>query len=937
MDGAQTAQAQSVVPRTPLSTKDNAHVKTKTTKRKSVPPPVAPRQKQRPPTKPKSKGTARQEQRQRRISVASARVNFYDDLARIAPLNEDAVLSCIKERFNSGIFYSEAGPTLVALNPYTLGAYAANDIVTDATQTSPNMLSDVSSDAPEFDRERPHLNSIARRALTNASHEKAKEQIIVLSGQSGAGKTFSTNAILKYLTHHDAGEAHELADKITSSGPVLEAFGNARTINNANSSRFGKFIALHLSQGNIVGATIEAFLLEKSRVTHSQSHEQNFHVFHAIQSAILSGNDSSMLTGLTQEHCCISTFLPKHGEPTTKVFSLDGICSSMTTVGIKAAHQHAIIQAVCGIIQLGCLDLAKFCENPMDQHQNGFVEAAAKSLQLSFAQLTEFILKKKRVVGTDTILTDRTPQEATSTVIGFCRFVYNRLFTAIVRNANASLGAAESAQRLQQPGSNTIGLLDIFGFESCEENSLEQLCINFTNEKLQRHYVTHMIEAEWKLYQAEGLGVAEVPMGDTAMCLDAIAGKGSVFSILTEQCRLKLKVAPSPAKLTSLFQEALRSNSAYNTAKSSHQFVLKHYAGPVVYTASSLLSKNQDVHFTVYERVLGDGSECSTEPSLCTLLMPENQPASAVAAHRGKGRKAKVDTVAATFVHDMAKLFERLGRGAVHYIRCISSNKQGLAHTFSDEDVLNQLRTGGIIHSLQVFAEGRPVHIKYTVFANCYAPLLRLVKGENSPESASAAENLKECVRTTIEMQLNVASLSHDQRPLFGRTRVFLKDSQVTLLNERLAILRGRAATQIQAFWRKVLAQESYSNIRKQVVKLQAIVRMTIALRHTRNLYQKWLTVQRLAQEKEAQVQMLKATNAFVTAEEVGFNATGVITSHATIQRAAHEPQPAQVQQAQTQPSRQEEPYPMFSETSNAQPVFAHSIHRHRFGYMSLS
>eukprot|EP00043_Microstomoeca_roanoka_P020128 m.237762 g.237762 ORF g.237762 m.237762 type:complete len:890 (-) comp17113_c1_seq9:1936-4605(-) len=712
----------------------------------------------------------------------------HEDLVRVAPLTEEAVVNCLADRFASGLWYSLAGPTLLAVNPYT------ND--------NPVSVVDYKARVAEQGTHcAPHIYTIAERAL-EVLPSSSQQQVIVLSGQSGAGKTFSSNLILDYLTHcagHEETTLHPVITALTASSCLLEAFGNARTVNNRNSSRFGKYIDLHFShQKSLEWATIKTYLLETSRVTSQQATEQNFHIFHYIAATIQASAHLTQALMLDGHNICEMTrYLPPTDEDLSE-FTLQEVLDCMSNAGMDSGLQDAIVNALCAVLALGCVKMNDITDANTPSKA---IERASALLGISPVSLHRFFKYNELQCGAERILKPRHADAVETTIDAFSRFLYRTMFDLVVATINTTLRPQESGTA---PSLNSIGLLDIFGFEVLNTNTLEQLCINFVNEKLQKHFVQHMIEAEYSLYTAEGLAETSFLCRSNSDCMSLLYGApASVFSLLDESCKLKRRRSQDGATAFSLrcvnvLGPRYPDHFQGPSMKEPASFVIKHYAGCVRYDAQDMPIRNQDVNSEVFSAF------CQNSGATLLQWVTSEHEASTTTGKSVHQRKHA--TVTSSFIADINSLFQKLEDSRVHYIRCVSSNTHELPLVFDEKAMKLQLRAGGIIDSLRVFAAGRPVHMPYQEFVNTYWPIL----------SRPCAHSERAIVEETITLNLDVAAMSSSDKPLYGRTMVFLKDVHVVQLHTAVEKKRDLAATCLQSLVRGCMSRFRTIELRRK-------------------------------------------------------------------------------------------------------------------------
>ncbi|KAK3275179.1 hypothetical protein CYMTET_16678 [Cymbomonas tetramitiformis] len=431
-----------------------------------------------------------------------------EDLASLDVLHEPAILHNLTTRCDASKYYTSVGDVLLAVNPFKpLDCYGTDSIQAYSKPlASPQTLVEV--DDP------PHIFKVARAAVRSMRTEK-KSQAILISGESGAGKTESTKHILHFLTHCASGDGPRrmseapVEEKIMASNPVLEAFGNAKTVHNNNSSRFGKFFQVQYNNNDtIVGAKVLIYLLERSRVAKIGPGERNYHVFYQLCAGATAEQRQAFDLGpatafyyLTSPDGIVEE-IPNVDD--AREFST--LLAALKSVGISATETNAIMQCLAGILHLGNIQMV-----PKAGAENASVVGNMETLQIAAGLLGFEFITLEIALTTKGLATSRsscysiplTPHQASVARDALAKSIYTRIFDYLVKKVSTSMEAPED--KVQRH----IGVLDIFGFESFEKNSLEQLCINYSNEKLHQLFIKAVIEGELKLYAEEGINVAD--------------------------------------------------------------------------------------------------------------------------------------------------------------------------------------------------------------------------------------------------------------------------------------------------------------------------------------------------------------------------------------------------------------------------------------------
>nr|XP_055172947.1 unconventional myosin-XIX isoform X4 [Nyctereutes procyonoides] len=649
-----------------------------------------------------------------------------DDLTKVNPVTLETVLRCLQARYAADTFYTNAGCTLVALNPFK-----------PIPQLYSTALMREYHAAPQPQKLKPHIFMVGEQTYRNVkSLIEPVNQSIIVSGESGAGKTWTSRCLMKFYAVVAASptswESHKIAERIEqrilNSNPVMEAFGNACTLRNNNSSRFGKFIQLQLNRAQqMTGAAVQTYLLEKTRVACQASSERNFHIFYQICKG---ASTDERLQWHLPEGAAFS-WLP-NPERTLEEDCFEVTREAMLHLGIDNPTQNNIFQVLAGLLHLGNIRFADSEDESQPCQLMGdakcSIRTSASLLQLPEDPLLETLQIRTIRAGRQQQVFRKPCSRAECDTRRDClaKLVYARLFDWLVSVINSSICA--------DPDSWTtfIGLLDVYGFESFPNNSLEQLCINYANEKLQQHFVAHYLKAQQEEYTVEGLEWSFVNYQDNQTCLDLIEGSPiSICSLINEECRLNRP--SSAAQLQTRIERALAGNPCLGHNKLSQEpsFIVVHYAGPVQYHTAGLVEKNKDPVPPELNRLL----QQSWDPLLKVLFPtdPEEQPS-------GQSR-APVLTVVSKFKASLEQLLQVLHSTTPHYIRCIKPNSQGQAHIFLQEQVLSQLEACGLVETIHISAAGFPIRISHQNFVERYELLRRLhARTSSGPHSPSPDE-----------------------------------------------------------------------------------------------------------------------------------------------------------------------------------------------------
>lgn len=741
-----------------------------------------------------------------------------ENLVDLEAYNEGIILHHIRRRFAADTIYTLVSNILIALNPYkAIDLYSA--AVIDRIYGKVKR----GEDAP------PHVFSIAAAAVHRAKHE-AKDQSVLISGESGAGKTEATKKILQFVsTVCASGEQHaagaSIEHQILDTNPLLESFGNAKTIRNNNSSRFGKYMEVNFDRKfHIRGCQITAYLLEKSRVVRQGPNERNYHVFYML----LAGANKDWRRDFFLKPADEFAYLSQSGcvdiDRRDELREFDEMLEAMRSLQIDFAQQTAVFQALAAILHLGNLQF----QSSRDVEGGSKVTAPAEArrvaalLGVDADSLERVLCHKDATINGESLLIPLTPEKALDQRDSLAKFVYAKLFDFVVGAANASLFRGKD-------GVN-IGVLDIFGFEVFQLNSFEQLCINYCNERLQTFFNEVIFEGEMRLYQAEGLPLDDITYQDNLGCVRLIDLRGAgLFAYLDEECSVpKGSDEKFVSKLNLLFDEAAATKSPFflRNHKSPLAFTVRHFAGDVHYNARDFLDKNRDA---LPEGLLSIVARSTVLAGLAPAAASAATPAEA----SGGPKKAGRTTLSAKFKADLDALMATLRATQPHFIRCVKPNTEQVPTKFDAPLALNQLKYSGLFEAIRIRKAGYEVRLPHEVFVRRYRHCTLSIAKElrdGADRAAYAAALLDVLVRTVEgDAQLQArrrqlekaaagpaagrakpgaaaaaAAAQPPRREVFvGKTRVFLRSQVLKLLfDEVRERSRGNLLAPLQALVR---------------------------------------------------------------------------------------------------------------------------------------
>ncbi|XP_048222644.1 myosin-1 isoform X1 [Perognathus longimembris pacificus] len=773
-----------------------------------------------------------------------------EDMAMMTHLHEPAVLYNLKERYAAWMIYTYSGLFCVTVNPYKwLPVYNAEVVTAYRGKKR--------QEAP------PHIFSISDNAYQFMLTDR-ENQSILITGESGAGKTVNTKRVIQYFaTIAVTGEKKKeeassgkmqgtLEDQIISANPLLEAFGNAKTVRNDNSSRFGKFIRIHFgTTGKLASADIETYLLEKSRVTFQLKAERSYHIFYQIMSNKKPDLiEMLLITTNPYDYAFVS-----QGEITVPSIDdqeeLMATDSAIDILGFTSDERVSIYKLTGAVMHYGNMKFKqKQREEQAEPDGTEVADKAAYLQSLNSADLLKALCYPRVKVGNEYVTKGQTVQQVsespnelctsqvfttsliTPTIItifakvynsvgALAKAVYEKMFLWMVTRINQQLDT-------KQPRQYFIGVLDIAGFEIFDFNSLEQLCINFTNEKLQQFFNHHMFVLEQEEYKKEGIEWEFIDFGmDLAACIELIEKPMGIFSILEEECMFP-KATDTSFK-NKLYEQHLGKSNNFQKpkpakGKAEAHFSLVHYAGTVDYNIAGWLDKNKD---PLNETVVG----LYQKSSMKTLAFLFSGAAAAAEAEAGgggkKGAKKKgssFQTVSALFRENLNKLMTNLRSTHPHFVRCIIPNETKTPGAMEHELVLHQLRCNGVLEGIRICRKGFPSRIIYADFKQRYKVLNASAIPEGQfIDSKKASEKL-----------LGSIDIDHTQYK-FGHTKVFFKAGLLGLLEEMRDDKLAQLITRTQAMCRGYLARVEYQKMverRESIFCIQYNVRAFMNVKH---------------------------------------------------------------------------------------------------------
>ncbi|KAF1505217.1 Unconventional myosin-VI, partial [Eudyptula minor novaehollandiae] len=700
-----------------------------------------------------------------------------EDNCSLMYLNEATLLHNIKVRYSKDRIYTYVANILIAVNPYfDIPKFYSSDTIKKYQGRSLGTLP-------------PHVFAIADKAFRDMKVLKMSQSIIV-SGESGAGKTENTKFVLRYLTE-SYGTGQDIDDRIVEANPLLEAFGNAKTVRNNNSSRFGKFVEIHFNEKNsVVGGFVSHYLLEKSRICVQGKEERNYHIFYRLcagapedirEKLYLSSPDNFryLNRGCTRYFANKETdkqILQNRKSPEyLKAGSLkdpllddhgdfNRMCTAMKKIGLDDAEKLDLFRVVAGVLHLGNIDFEEAGSTSggctLRPRSEPALECCAALLGLDQEDLrgsltTRVMLTTAGGAKGTVIKVPLKVEQANNARDALAKTVYSHLFDHVVNRVNQCFPFETS--------SFFIGVLDIAGFEYFEHNSFEQFCINYCNEKLQQFFNERILKEEQELYQKEGLGVNEVRYVDNQDCIDLIEAKLiGVLDILDEENRLP---QPSDQHFTSVVHQKHKDHfrlciprksklAVHRNIRDDEGFIIRHFAGAVCYETMQFVEKNNDALHMSLESLI-----CESKDKFVRQLFESNTNNNK--DPKQKAGKLSFISVGNKFRTQLNLLLEKLHSTGSSFIRCIKPNLKMTNHHFEGGQILSQLQCSGMVSVLDLMQGGFPSRASFHELYNMYKKYL--------PEKLARLDPRLFCKALFKALGLN----ENDYK--FGLTKVFFR------------------------------------------------------------------------------------------------------------------------------------------------------------------
>ncbi|XP_076246108.1 myosin heavy chain isoform X11 [Calliopsis andreniformis] len=732
-----------------------------------------------------------------------------EDMSNLTYLNDASVLHNLKQRYYAKLIYTYSGLFCVAINPYKrFPVY---------TQRCAKLYR-----GKRRNEVPPHIFAISDGAYVNML-TNSENQSMLITGESGAGKTENTKKVIAYFATVGAStkktddpnqKKGSLEDQVVQTNPVLEAFGNAKTVRNDNSSRFGKFIRIHFGpSGKLAGADIETYLLEKARVISQQALERSYHIFYQMMSGSVPG---------LKEMCCLSNdihdyYFVSQGKTTIPNVDDGEECTltdqAFDVLGFTQEEKNDIYKITAAVMHMGGM---KFKQRGREEQaeadgtEEG--ERVAKLLGCDCADLYKNLLKPRIKVGNEFVTQGRNKDQVAYSVGAMSKAMFDRLFKWLVKKCNETLDTKQKRQHF-------IGVLDIAGFEIFDFNSFEQLCINFTNEKLQQFFNHHMFVLEQEEYTKEGIQWEFIDFGmDLLACIELIEKPMGILSILEEESMF-------PKATDKTFEEKLNNNHLGKSpnylkpkppkpGQQAAHFAIGHYAGNVPYNITGWLEKNKD---PLNDTVVDQFKKSSNKLLVEIFADHPGQSGDAGGGGGGKGGRGKkgggFSTVSSSYREQLNNLMTTLRATQPHFVRCIIPNEMKQAGVIDSHLVMHQLTCNGVLEGIRICRKGFPNRMVYPDFKLRYKILAPAAVDKVANDPKKAAEAI-----------LEGSGLDPEQYRL-GHTKVFFRAGVLGQMEELRDERLSKIVSWMQAYIRGYLSRKDYKKLQEQRLALVVVQR----------------------------------------------------------------------------------------------------------------
>ena len=745
-----------------------------------------------------------------------------DDLTNLSHLNEPAVLQAIKLRYAQKEIYTYSGIVLIATNPFAR---------VDSLYV-PGMVQIYAG--KHRSSQAPHLFAIAEEAFADMLRD-GHNQTIVVSGESGAGKTVSAKYIMRYFATREPPDQpgvrsrgrtdtmSETEERILATNPIMEAFGNAKTTRNDNSSRFGKYIEIMFNkETDIIGARMRVYLLERSRLVFQPLKERNYHIFYQLVAGATDA-EREELGLIPVEHY---DYLNQGGAPVIEgvddAKDFTETRDSLTRLGVSAEIQSSLWRVLAALLHIGNIKIAASRSDSSLAADEQSLVKACELLGIDAADFAKWTVKKQLVTRGEKIMSNLNQAQAIVVRDSVAKYIYSSLFDWLVETMNGFLGPAEVVAQMK----SFIGVLDIYGFEHFAKNSFEQFCINYANEKLQQEFNQHVFKLEQEEYLREEIDWKFIDFSDNQPCIDLIEGKLGVLALLDEESRLPM--GSDESYINKLHHNySGDKNKFYKKPRfGKSSFTVCHYAVDVTYESEGFIEKNRDsVPDEHLENLKGTSNAFLAEVLETSAIVRDREAPNAntkggSAVAKRSAVSAKKPTLGGIFKSSLIELMQTINSTDVHYIRCIKPNESKESWKFEGPMVLSQLRACGVLETVRISCAGYPTRWVYEEFALRYYMLI---------PSAQWTTEIREMGNAILRQALGEPKNDGTDKYQLGLTKIFFRAGMLAFLEGLRTARLNDAAIMIQKNLKAKYYRRRYLEATDSFRAFQALARGHLA------------------------------------------------------------------------------------------------------------
>lgn len=738
--------------------------------------------------------------------------NGVEDMCTLNHLHEPAVLRNLELRFAKQMPYTYTGQICIAVNPYQWLDLYGEDLYKQYLEKPRESLP-------------PHPFALSSSAYLGMKKDSIDQSILV-SGESGAGKTETVKIMMNHLASVSGGGARVI-DQVLKSNPLLESFGNAKTKRNDNSSRFGKFAQLQFdAEGLLVGARLETYLLEKSRVVGQSDGERNYHIFYQLFKLDQERRDALCLMDDIEEYQYV-----KNGSNTHDIDDEEALKETqdaMQIIGIEEEETFGIFAIISAVLNMGEIRFIQGNKDDKAEVENAEkLNNVAGLLRVDKQALEDTLSKRSITAGSESYTIPLNGEQASDLRDALAKGIYSNLFDWLVYRVNSVICAKKNVK-------SHIGLLDIFGFESFNSNGFEQLCINYANEKLQQKFNSDVFKTVQSEYVEEGIPLTLVSYEDNQPILDLIEGRMGIVSLLNEEV---LRPTATDATFVSKVLDSHPNNRYIAKRKLNHlEFTVKHYAGDVTYDGSGFLEKNRDTLPAEFVELLTS----STDEFIGDIFSPVTPTKKDErGARRSKGFLVG-NTIAGAFRKQLGELMDIVNCTASQYVRCLKPNSNKSSEEFNRGMIVDQLRCAGVIAAIRISRAAFPNRLQLVEFQRKFMIICPSYLRDASPE-----EMVMGLLRELLPSE--DTKTSKNKKFAVGKTKVYFSSGLLQHLEDQRTVVLRKHAVLIQKCMRGYCKRRQYQDLRRGMIAMQALVRMHLSREKYKRSKRGFIQLQSLA------------------------------------------------------------------------------------------